>query len=62
MASTLDLLPTILKIVDIQPKKDVTLDGYDMGPILFNNGSVSAAHKISSVVNARVASVMRELL
>ena len=41
MASTLDLLPTILKLVGVEAKKGVTLDGYDMGPILFEGKAVS---------------------
>ena len=40
MASTLDLLPTILKLVGVKAKKGVTLDGYDMGPILFEGKEV----------------------
>ena len=41
MASTLDLLPTILKLAGVEPKQDVVLDGYDMSSILFENKPVS---------------------
>jgi arylsulfatase A len=37
LASSLDLLPTILKLAGVEPKKDVVLDGYDMSSILFQN-------------------------
>ena len=40
MASTLDLLPTILKLVGVEAKKGIALDGYDMGPILFEGKKV----------------------
>ena len=40
MASTLDLLPTILKLTNVKAKKGVVLDGYDMGPILFKGQKV----------------------
>ena len=43
MASTLDLLPTILKLVGVEAKEGVTLDGYDMGPILFEGKEVRAS-------------------
>ena len=42
MASTLDLLPTILKLVGVEAKKGIALDGYDMGPILFEGKKVRA--------------------
>jgi arylsulfatase A len=38
LSSTLDLLPTILKLVDVQPKEGVVLDGYDMSSLLFEGG------------------------
>ena len=41
LASTLDVLPTILKIVGIQPKENVVLDGFDMSPLLFEDKAVS---------------------
>ena len=40
MASTLDLLPTILNLVGVEPKQGVVLDGYDMSPILFEGKKV----------------------
>lgn len=40
MAATLDLLPTILKLVSVKAKEGVTMDGYDMGPILFEGKEV----------------------
>ena len=47
MASTLDLLPTILKLVGVEAKKGVTLDGYDMGPILFEGKEVRKGNQIT---------------
>ena len=44
MAATLDLLPTILKLVNVKAKEGVTLDGYDMGPILFEGKEVRAVN------------------
>lgn len=44
MASTLDVLPTILKLVGVEAMKGVTLDGYDMGPILFEGKKVRAVY------------------
>ena len=44
MASTLDLLPTMLNLIGVEAEEGVTLDGYDMGDILFNRGEVRAAH------------------
>ena len=44
MASTLDLLPTILKLIGVEAKKGVVLDGYDMGPILFEGKKVRAVN------------------
>ena len=44
MASLLDLLPTILQLVGVEPVKGVTLDGYDMGPILFDKKPVRAVN------------------
>ena len=44
MASTLDFLPTIMKLVSVEPVKGVTLDGYDMGPILFDKKPVRAVN------------------
>ena len=41
MASTLDLLPTIMKLVGVEPVKGVTLDGHDMRPILFDKKQVT---------------------
>ena len=46
LASTLDLLPTILKLAGVEAKKGVTLDGYDMGPILFEGKEVKALHDV----------------
>ena len=40
LSSTLDLLPTILKLADVQPKEGVVLDGYDMSSVLFEGGKV----------------------
>lgn len=39
LASTLDIFPTLMKLVDV-PLPNVTLDGYDMSSILFENGQV----------------------
>ena len=44
MAATLDLLPTILKLVSVKARDGVTLDGYDMGPILFEGKEVRAVN------------------
>ena len=44
MASLLDLLPTILQLVGVEPVKGVILDGYDMGPILFDKKPVRAVN------------------
>ena len=52
MASTLDLLPTILKLVGVEAKKGVTLDGYDMGPILFEGKEVRKGnHTVGKVLD-----------
>ena len=44
MASTLDLLPTMLSLMGVEAEEGVTLDGYDMSPILFKRKKVRAAH------------------
>ena len=46
LATTRDLLPTILKLAGVEAKKNVTLDGYDMGPILFEGKEVRALNDV----------------
>jgi arylsulfatase A-like enzyme len=38
LASTMDLFNTIMKLTDIPMPKDRVMDGFDMSPILFENG------------------------
>ena len=40
LASTLDILPTVAALAGV-PLPNVTLDGYDLSPVLFGNGKVS---------------------
>ena len=39
LAATLDVFPTVAKLVGAK-LPDVTMDGFDMAPILFQNGKV----------------------
>lgn len=39
LAATLDVFPTVAKLVGAK-LPDVTMDGFDMAPILFENGKV----------------------
>jgi arylsulfatase A-like enzyme len=40
IASTMDLLPTFLKLAGIKPPKDRIIDGRDISPLLLNTGTV----------------------
>ena len=39
LAATLDIFPTVAKLVGAEIP-EVTMDGFDMAPILFENGKV----------------------
>ena len=58
LASTLDVLPTILKIVGIQPKENVVLDGVDMSPLLFEDKAVSCQMMTFFVVQIHIFNII----
>ena len=40
LAATVDIFPTVMKVVGA-PLPNVTMDGFDMSPIIFENGQAS---------------------
>ena len=57
LAATIDLFPTIAKLTGAAMPNNVTIDGIDMSPFLFENGTV----KHSAYVCCMVRSVTTEL-
>ncbi len=47
LAATLDVFPTVAKLVGAK-FPEVTMDGFDMAPILFDNGKVHTPSLLSS--------------
>ena len=46
LAATLDVFPTVAKLAGAKIP-DVTMDGFDMAPILFDNGKVNSLNNIT---------------